>query len=393
MKKTVSVIIAVLLMLAAVPAFAFTGYTEAPEGPEASFSDEPLYEVTLTRMNNEPEVSETPWGETYNTWIPMGSDPAAAVGETVTYSVEYQIGSTIEGFDSEALNQIVLVAGFNGLGDIEIVEATGLEPNQTCDYEAGYCYPLPGYGNAETDGNTLIVEPKLNSVVQIIVRGTVVNEESQFLYVESIGQSTLPTHYSVGKVEKIDGGYYVYDKDFTAVQIRGMKFFTNGDLYDHYYVCLNDLDYIRSVGTKGVSYTRVDDPSVVYTEGVKFEALERGYNDVMSFFGFTDDDVKDYMTDEVFLDGSEPVVFIDSIDMFSDGGDPVEPTEEPAPVEPTDEPAPAEPTDEPAPVDPTEPDVPPVPAPPATGAVSIAVLGLVSVLAGFGVVAARRKED
>ncbi|MBR3382507.1 MAG: hypothetical protein IKG85_05665 [Clostridia bacterium] len=388
MKKTVSIIIAALLLLAAVPAFAFTGYTEAPAEPEATLSSEPLFDVDLVRVNNEPEVSQTPWGETYNTWVPMGSDPAAAVGETVTYSVEYQIGSTIEGFDAEALNQIVIVAGFTGLEGIEIIDATGLEPNQTCDYEAGYCYPLPGYGNAAIEDGSLVVEPKLNSTVQIIVRGTVASEESEFVYVESIGQSTLPTHYSVGKVEKIEGGYYVYDKDFTAVQIRGMKFFTEGDLYDHYYVCLNDIDYIRSVGTKGVTYTRIDDPSVVFTEGTKFEALERGYNDVMNFFGFTDDDIKDVMTDSVFLDGAEPVMYIDSIDMFADGGEPVEPTDEPAPVEPTDEPAPVEPTDEPAPTD-----APIVPAPPATGSMSLAVLGAAAALAGVGMIALRRKND
>lgn len=393
MKKTVSIIVAVLLLMAAVPAFAFTGYTEAPEPVDPEIVEEPLFEVNLVRMENDPETAETPWGETYNTWIPMGSDPAAEIGETVTYAVEYQVPAAIEGVDSEALNQITLLASFLCLENLEIVEATGLEPNMTCDYEAGYCYPLPGYGNAEIEDNLLLVEPKLNSSAQIIVRGVVCEGMSEFMYAESVGQGSLPTHFSVGKVDVIDGGYYVYEKDFSAVQVRGMKFFTEGDLYDHYYVCLNDIDYIRSVDTKGVSYTRADDPSVVFTEGSKFEALERGYNDVMGFFGFTDDDVKDVMTDTVFLDGCECKVYIGSMDILNDGTDPVDPTE-PAPVDPT-EPAPVDPT-EPAPVDPTEPgdpEVPPVPAPPATGAVSIAVLGIVSVLAGAGFVAARRKED
>ena len=389
MKKTLAIAIAALMLLAAVPVFAFTGYETAPAMPECELVYEPLFDYDVIRMENEPEVSETPWGETYNTWVPMGSDPKAEIGEAVTYAFEYAVPQTIEGFDAESLEMISLYINFAGLESIEIVEATGLEPNQTCDYEAGYCYPLPGYYNARIDEDGAInVEPKLGTTVQIIVRGTVADDEVFCTVAQTIGQEALPTHYSVGKVEAIEGGYYVYDKDFTAVQIRGMKFFTEGENFDHYYVCLNDIDYIRSVDMKGVSYTRVDDPSVVFTEGTKFDALERGYNDVMGFFGFTDDDIKDVMTDSVFLDGSEPVAYAASTELMPDGEEPVDPTDEPAPVDPTDEPAPVDPTDEPAPTDAPEPI-----APPQTGAVSVAVFGIVSVLAGAGVVLFRRKND
>ena len=385
MKKILALAIAAFMLVAAVPALAFTGYETAPAMPETETVDEPLFDYDIIRMENDPEVSETPWGETYNTWVPMGSDPKAEVGEAVTYAVEYAVPETIEGFDAESLKQISFLIDFVGLDSVEIVEASGLEPNQTCDYEAGYCYPLPGYYNARVEGGVIVVEPKLSTTVQIIVRGVVAADEVVCSVTQTVGQDALPTHYSVGKVEAIEGGYYVYDKDFTAVQIRGMKFFTEGENFDHYYVCLNDIDYIRSAYTKGVSYTRVDDPSVVFTEGTKFDALERGYNDVMGFFGFTDDDIKDVMTDSVFLDGSEPVSFAEEIELMTDGEEPVEPTDEPAPVDPTDEPAPVDPSepggDEPAPI-----------APPQTGAVSVAVFGIVSVLAGAGVVLFRRRK-
>lgn len=390
MKKLLALITAAVLLLAAVPAFAFTGYDTAPDMPVSDRVDEPIFDFEIVRMENEPEINETPWGETYTTWVPMGSDPVAAVGETVTYAIEYELSDSIEGCTEEMLNQIWFIVGIIGITGVELVDATGLEPNITCDYELGYCYPLPGYGNAYMEGAGLIIEPKLDSSVQIILQGVAESEHPFATILQSVGQINIPTHFSVGKIENIDGGYYVYEKDFYAVQIRGMKFFTENDLYDHYYVCLNDIDYIRSVDTKGVSYTRVDDPSVVFTEGVKFQALERAYNDVMGFFGFTDDGVNDVMTDSVFLDGCESILYIGTAQLFTGEQEP-EPTE-PAPVDPT-EPAPVDPT-EPAPVDPTEPGEDPEPiAPPVTGAASIAVLGVLSVISGAGIVIFRRKND
>ena len=365
MKKLLALLTAAVLVMAALPVFAFTGYDEAPDMPEAEVVSDPFFECELIRMENEPEENETPWGETYNEWIPMGSDPKAAAGETVTYAVEYSIPDSIEGFTEEELNQITLIMSFTGIEDIEIVEATGLEANIYCDYETGNCYPLPGYGNAEAEGSVLTVEPKLNTQVQIIIRGAATGDDASCEIEETVGQLSLPTHYSVGKVTKIDGGYYVYYKDTYAVQIRGMKFLTDGDDFDHYYVCLNDIDYIRSTEEKGVSYTRVDDPSVVFTEGVKFEALERGYNEVMEFFGFSDDEVSDVMTDSVFLTGSEPKTYTGTVELMTDEA-------EPEPTEPTD-PEPTEPV-----------------APPQTGAVSIAFIGVAAILCGAGIALSKK---
>ena len=73
---------------------------------------------------------------------------------------------------------------------------------------------------------------------------------------------------------------------------------------------------------------------------------------------------------------------------------PEEPTDEPvdpsdAPVDPTD--APVDPSD--APVDPSEAPVDPNPGVPSTGAITLVGAGVAAILAGAGVVLAKKKED
>ena len=392
MKKTLALITAALLLLAAVPAFAFTGFDAAPDMPAIGVLEENLMNGEVFRVDNEPEVETTPWGEPYYIWNGIPDNTPIAVGDKVTLWCAYEIPTPTNmedfyaayGIDMEALSSIELRYSFKGLEDIEIMDAEGLDPNYECDFDAGYCYPLPGYGNASIEGDELAVYGNYDSIysgdgVMVIVQGTATAETVECDYSFILGQYELPTHFSVGKLAECEGGYYIYEKDTFNVQIRGMKFLAQDGVFNGYYVCLNDHDYVRS--EDGSAFTSVEDPSVVITEGVKFDALTLAYNTFMGFFGFTDDGVADVLTEGVLLYGSEPVQY--GVDTYVFGsGEPVDPTE-PAPVDPT----------EPAPVDPTEPDVPPVPAPPATGAVSIAVLGIVSVLAGAGFVASRRKED
>ena len=360
MKKLIALFVCALLVMAATPVLAFTGYDEEPEYPVMTFSPEPFFDIEIVRMENEPAIEETPWGETYTVWNPMGSDPAADIGETVTYAIEYTVPDTIEGFTDEELNQITLAVAFEGIEGVEIVDATGLELNIGCNFEYGYCYLLPGYSNAWVEDEIVMIEPKLSTEVQVIVSGVVSDTEAECMFAQIVGQASLPTHYSVGKVTPIEGGYFVNLKDIYALQYRGMKFFTLDGVFDHYYVCLNEIDYIRSADSKGVSYTSVEDPSVVITEGERFDGLERAYNDIMGFFGFTDDGKADVMTDPVFLQGPEPEAYFGSVGLFGSGDEPGDP----API-----------------------------APPVTGGASIAIIGVIAVACGAAVLFLRKRED
>ena len=375
MKKLTALIAAAALLLAAVPALAFTGFPTAPEMPVVTENDELFFDAAVIRMENEPTEESTPWGETYNVWTPVEGDPAFAAGDTLTFACEFAVPAELADFNAEELNNIELVCEFSGLSGLELVEGTGLEPNYDCDYDAGFCYPLPGFGNAEVVGNKLVVHAMPSSTVQVILRGAAEGSKVDCTLTETIGAYKLPCYYSVGKVVEEEGCIYVYDKDIYAVQIRGMKFFAEEGLFDHYYVCLNDHDYIRSVDTRAVTYTEVGNEENVITEGPRFEALERGYNDVMNFFGFEDDGAADALAASVFLYGMEPVRANEEFSFGSDEPAPVEPTDEPAPVEP-------EPTDVPAPIE-----------PPVTGAASIAFIGLAAAAAGFGVLCLRRKNE
>ena len=309
MKKILAIVIAAALMLAAIPAFAFTGFDTDPEAPVLQHSDEQFFPVEINRVENEPEVSENEWGEQVNTWIPMDNGAAIAAGDTVTVCCEFTVPETIEGFEAEALSQIEVMFEFTGLDDADIIDAVGLDANYTCDYDAGYCYPLPGYGNAVMEEGVLVVLAHLGTTVKVIVQGVASDTEVECQNYEIIGQFAIPASFSVGKLVKEDGGWYVYYKDLFNAQIRGMKYFAEDGVFDHYYVCLNEHDYIRSVELRGVVYTEVGNDENVITEGPKFDALELAYNTYMDFFGFTDDGVSDVLTDNVFLAGSEPEIW------------------------------------------------------------------------------------
>lgn len=394
MKKILAVTVAVLLIFSAVPALAFSGFDNAPDMPTIGELEENLMNGYVFRVDNEPEVETTPWGENYYNWNAIPDDTPIAVGDKVTLWCVYEIptppGSAAEefyasyGIDMEALSSIELKYTFRGMKDIEIVDAEGLDPNFECDYDAGFCYPLPGYGNASVKGNELTVFGNYGSNysgdgVMIIIQGTATAEIVECDYSFILGQYELPAHFSVGKLAECEGGYYIYEKDTMNVQIRGMKFLAEDGHFSGYYVCLNDHDYIRN--EDGSVFTSVEDPSVVITEGKAFDGLTLAYETFMGFFGFTDDGINDVLVDSVFLDGCEPVGYgVDTYVFGTESGEP-DPTE---PVEPTD---PSEPTD------PTDPSEPIAPAPPSTGTISLAVIGAIAIISGAGAVCFRRKED
>ena len=363
MKRILAITAAALLVLTALPVFAFTGFETDPGLPEITLTEDALFPVEVKRVENDPVITENEWGEEEYSWTYMESDHAVEPGEDVTFSCEIAVPASLEGFDEEALNSIEVRFSFDGLELNELVMAFGCEPNSYCDFDIGVCYPLPGYANAAIEGDELVVYAQLGSEMQIIVRGIAEADKITANSTVTVGQYDVPAHFSCGKLAvEEDGAYYIYFKDIFNVQLRGMKFYAEDGVFDHYYVCLNGHDYMRSV-TRGVSYTEVGNEENVVTEGDAFDALELAYNTYMGFFGFTDDEIADALTPGVFVAGSEPVRTSSAFEFGGEGGDEPEPTE---PTEPTD------------PTDPVN--------PPDTGAMSLAVIGAAAVLCGAGVV-------
>ena len=376
MKKLIAVLLAALMISAALPAFAFTGFDSDPGLPEIGTLDEAPFPVEVIRVENEPTVEQTPWGESYNVWVPVDDEPFNA-GDTVTFAVQVEIPYDFSGFDAEALNAIEVRVDFSGLEGAELIEGVGLTGNSYCDYDLGMCLPLPGYENAAMEDGALVLDLVVGDVVEVIVSGAAKDTAVTMPYSVTIGQYRVPARFSVGKLTREDGCYCVTYKDIMAVQIRGMKFLEEEGVFAGYLVSLNDKDYIRSEEKRGVTYTSVDDPADVIASGARFEALERAYNDFMTFFDFEDDGEADVLTDGVFLFGSEPVRFSGEFSIESpEAGEPTEPAEPTEPTEPGEEP--------------TEPIAP---QPPVTGAASLAFLGALAVCAGAAVAVIAKKKN
>ena len=309
MKKLIAILTAALMLAAAIPGLAFTGYDEAPEMPAIEHSDEAFFPAAITRYENEPEVSETPWGETVETWIPMEEETPFAAGETVTYGCEITVPAQLEGFDDEALASIEVRFDFSGIDGIEIVHAVGATPNYECNYDLGYCYPLPGFGNIRLEESCVVIDAELGRTVTVIVQGAAESGSIRCAHTVTIGQYELPAHFSIGKLTNEDGCFFIYEKDITAVQMCGMKFFAEDGLFDHYLVYFNNRDYVRDTDGSTVVYFDAENDDELITEGEKFDGLERAYHTVMDFFGFTDDGIGDAMTESVFLADCMPVRF------------------------------------------------------------------------------------
>lgn len=311
MKKFIAILTAALMLAAAVPAFAFTGFDEEPEMPVVSSASEEFFPVTVTRMENEPVVIEPehPWEEPVNEWVPMEEETPFAAGDTVTFACEIAVPETIEGFDEEALSSIEAKFDFSGVDEMEIVDAINAERNVVCDFEIGICYPMPGYGNVSIEEGCVVIDALLNKTVTVIVQGTASSESVSCGSTVTIGQYELPAHFSVGKLAYEEDCYFIYYKDTVNVQMRGMKFFAEDGVFDHYLVYFNNHDYVREEDDGTVVYFEEGHEDDFIFEGEVFDALELAYDTYMGFFGFTDDDIGDVMTDSVFLYGCEPVRF------------------------------------------------------------------------------------
>ena len=319
MKKLIAILTAALMLLAAVPTLAFTGFDEAPAMPEIAYASEEFFPASVTRMENEPEETQNQFGETVRTWVPYTGDANyVPVGEVVTYACEIEVPETLEGFSEEALESIEALFDFEGFESLELVEAMGADPNYECDYELGFCYPLPGYGNVSLVGSCLEIDARLSSHVTAIVQGIAASERIACTHTVTVGQYKLPAHFSIGKLSYEDGCYFIYYKDTDSVQMRGMKFYEVDGVFDHYTVYYNNHDYERDLDGGDAVYNEVGNDEEFIFDGELYDTLEFAYNTVMRFFGFADDGMKDALTDSVFLYGSSPVRFEKHFELCSD---------------------------------------------------------------------------
>lgn len=366
MKKVFSVLLAVLMISAlCVPALA------AKEEPA------PIFNTSFTRVNNEPTVEYDEWDIPYNVWTPATTP--FAVGDTATVVLSYTVPATVEGFDAMALSSIEYMVNIAGLTNIELVEAIGCPGKMECDYEAGYCMPVPGeYSNLTLTDTGCVVMAQLGSSVQIVLRGTVAEETINCTADITIGQYRFPAQYMIGtsvvELTKLDEGCYnAHRSDFNLVQKRDLAFRNNESGLCELYPALNGHYYLAVIGDQTIeSFIPVDDAWQVAGEPVEagsemFGTLASIMEEYKELFGFEYNNAA--INDEFFFDATAAQKF--NVATTIQNGD--------APVDPTD-----------APVDPT--DAPADPSVPGTGAFSFVFLGIAAI-AGAGIVVSRRKED
>ncbi len=380
-------------------AFAMIAALGAP-----AFADnaEPIFNTVFTRVENEPTVEYDEWEIPYNVWTPMENSAPIAVGDTVTMVLTYTVPANVEGYSERLLGSVEYLTEISGIDEIELVEAMGCDPLLNCDYEIGICVPVPGeYANITHEGTMLKVMAELGSTVSVVVRGVATADHITGSMNVTIGQRSFPAYFYEKVVDKKDEGIYnVHWSDFMLVQKRSVEF-RPGNMF----VALNNHYHrMETDGSAPTAFIPVDenfadcgDPIAADSE--LFAALSDIFATVHELFGIGYDQVS--FTDADFIGEGEHYTYEYPYDFGANGDaepteEPAEPTEEPAPAEPTEEPAPAEPTEEPAPAEPTDAPAEPTPAPapvPATGTISLAVLGIAAAVSGAAVCFSRRKNS
>ncbi|MBQ1685743.1 MAG: hypothetical protein II072_09570 [Clostridia bacterium] len=383
MKKLVSLLLALMLVSAlAAPAFA--------EG------EAPVFDASFHLVNNEPSVVYDEWDIPCNVWDAIPDNTPIHSGDTVTMALTYTVPEEVEGYDARLAGSLEFVTEINGVSGLSLVEAQGCPPKLNCDYDIGICYPVPGeYANVELDGNTLTVMAELGSEVCVVVRGTADSDTVTGSTDVTIGQYRFPAQFSLCTVDKAEANgfpsYNAHWSDFNLVQKRAVEFRSfDGGVYDKF-VALNNHYFRMAVGDEGIEdFVPVDDDffdsgDPIAHDDDRFAILSDIFENVKDFFGL--DYGQTEFSDETFIGDGEHYTFSYPFEFGGEDVGPADPTEEPA--EPTEEPAPAEPTAEPAPAEPTpEPGAPEVPG---TGTVSLAILGILAITAGAGIVVSRKK--
>ena len=152
MKKIFALVIAIALTLAlAVPALA--------DGEDAA-----VFGTELNLVANDPTVEYDEWDVPYNVWNVIPADTKLNVGDTVTLALSYTVPAAVEGYSERMLSSIEYLTSVEGIDGLTLVEAQGCPGKMQCDYEHGYCMPIPGeYSNVAVEGNVCTVMAELDS--------------------------------------------------------------------------------------------------------------------------------------------------------------------------------------------------------------------------------------
>lgn len=354
MKKIFSIILAAMLLFT-ISASASV-LAETPEKQN-------IFDLSLELLNNEPTVAEDEYGDEYNVWEAIDSNTALKVGDTVTFRLSYVIPEAIDGFTAEELECIEFLITANGVDELEVVEASGCDPKFECNYEAGFCMPLEGYGNVSVDGNVCTVYDTADANVSIIFTGSVSAVAASLDVKVTIGQYRFPAIFSVGTVtkEEVDGAptYNVHRSSTSPVQKRAMEF-RNGmgyvGLNNHYYI-LEMEDDLHMFTEVDADFNPTDNIICAELDETIGAALLDIYTEYTTFFNITS---FAEVNDETFLSGYNHSV---SDVSFTLGGS--------------------------ADVTPDNPDNP---NPPATGAVSLAAIGVAAILGGAALTVTRKNK-
>ncbi len=185
MKKIFALVIAIALTLAlAVPALA--------DGEDAA-----VFGTELNLVANDPTVEYDEWDVPYNVWNVIPADTKLNVGDTVTLALSYTVPAAVEGYSERMLSSIEYLTSVEGIDGLTLVEAQGCPGKMQCDYEHGYCMPIPGeYSNVAVEGNVCTVMAELDSDVTVILRGTLTAETVVGSTSVTIGQYRFPAQFS-----------------------------------------------------------------------------------------------------------------------------------------------------------------------------------------------------
>lgn len=329
MKKIFALVIAIALTLAlAVPALA--------DGEDAA-----VFGTELNLVANDPTVEYDEWDVPYNVWNVIPADTKLNVGDTVTLALSYTVPAAVEGYSERMLSSIEYLTSVEGIDGLTLVEAQGCPGKMQCDYEHGYCMPIPGeYSNVAVEGNVCTVMAELDSDVTVILRGTLTAETVVGSTSVTIGQYRFPAQFSLGTVDKSEANglpaYNMHRSDFDLVQKRAVEVRADetgsyaifAGLNNHYYRVVANDSAIEA-------FIPVDEDFADNGEAVADEervaTLTSIVDEYKDFFGFTYTQTE--FTDATFIGDGTHDTFELSFTLGGNG--------EPAPsAEPSSEPTP-----------------------------------------------------